>query len=57
MASGRLSRLVSVSYAGQDGTPKPFLIIINSIKVAKDWKIGSEIVPPVPPPPAVKDYA
>jgi hypothetical protein len=45
---------ITVSYAGQDGTPKPFLMIINWIKVAKDWKIASEIILPVPRAPAVK---
>jgi hypothetical protein len=45
---------ITVSYAGQDGTPKPFLMIINWIKVAQDWKVASEIILPVPPPPAVK---
>lgn len=45
---------ITVSYAGQDGTPKPFLLIINWIKVAKEWKIASEVVLPVPPAPAVK---
>jgi hypothetical protein len=45
---------ITVSYAGQDGTPKPFLMIINWIKVAKDWKIAAEIILPVPPAPAVK---
>jgi len=45
---------IAVSYAGQDGTPKPFLMIINWIKVEEDWKIASEIILPVPPTPAVK---
>jgi hypothetical protein len=40
---------ITVSYAGQDGTPKPFLMIIDWIKVAGDWKIASEIILPVPP--------
>jgi hypothetical protein len=40
---------ISVSYAGQDGTPKPFLMIIDWLKVGKDWKIASEIILPVPP--------
>jgi hypothetical protein len=40
---------ITVSYAGQDGTPKPFLIIIDWIKVAQDWKVASEILLPVPP--------
>jgi len=45
---------ITVSYAGQDGTPKPFLMIINWIRVGKDWKIASEIILPVPPAPASK---
>ena len=45
---------ITVSYAGQDGTPKPFLLIISWKKVAKDWKIASEIILPVPPAPPVK---
>jgi hypothetical protein len=45
---------ITVSYVGQDGTPKPFLMIIDWIKVAKDWKIASEIILPVPPSPAAK---
>ncbi|EJN09481.1 hypothetical protein PMI42_06802 [Bradyrhizobium sp. YR681] len=45
---------ITVSYAGQDGTPKPFLMFIEWIKVADDWKIASEIILPVPPAPAAK---
>jgi hypothetical protein len=45
---------ITVSYAGQDGTPKPFLLIINWLKVGNDWKIASEIILPVPPTPAAK---
>jgi hypothetical protein len=45
---------ITVSYAGQDGTPKPFLLIINWLKVGGDWKVASEIILPVPPTPAVK---
>jgi hypothetical protein len=40
---------ITVSYAGQDGTPKPFLMIINWKKIEKDWKVASEIILPVPP--------
>jgi hypothetical protein len=43
---------ITVSYAGQDGTPKPFLMIIDWIRVGKDWKVASEIILPVPPAPA-----
>jgi hypothetical protein len=45
---------ITVSYAGQDGTPKPFLLIVNWIKVLDDWKVASEIILPVPPASAVK---
>lgn len=45
---------ITVSYAGQDGTPKPFLMIINWIKVEQDWKVASEIILPVPPAAAAK---
>ena len=46
---------ITVSYAGQDGTAKPFLMIINWLRVENDWKIASEIILPVPPVPAAKD--
>jgi hypothetical protein len=46
---------ITVSYAGQDGTPKPFLMVINWIKISNDWKIASEIILPVPPAPAVRN--
>ena len=39
---------ITVSYAGQDGTPRPFLMIINWLCVGKDWKVASEIILPVP---------
>ena len=45
---------ITVSYAGQDGTPKPFLMIINWMKVSNDWEIAYEIILPVPPAPVVK---
>jgi hypothetical protein len=45
---------ITVSYAGQDGTPKPFLIVINWLKAGKDWKIASEVLLPVPPAPVAK---
>ena len=45
---------ITVSYAGQDGTAKPFLMI-NWLRVGKDWKVASEIILPVPPAPAAKD--
>ncbi len=45
---------ITVSYAGQDGTPKPFLMIINWIRIGRDWKVASEVILPVPPTPAAK---
>ncbi|MET0968287.1 MAG: hypothetical protein ABWY18_03725 [Tardiphaga sp.] len=45
---------ITVSYAGQDGTAKPFLMIINWLRVGDDWKVASEIILPVPPAPAAK---
>jgi hypothetical protein len=45
---------ITVSYAGQDGTARPFLMIINWLRVGKDWKVASEIILPVPPGPAAK---
>ncbi|MBX9648726.1 MAG: hypothetical protein K2X57_16915 [Xanthobacteraceae bacterium] len=45
---------ITVSYAGQDGTARPFLMIINWLRVGKDWRIASEIILPVPPVPAAK---
>jgi hypothetical protein len=46
---------ITVSYAGQDGTARPFLMMINWLRVGDDWKIASEIILPVPPPPAAKE--
>jgi len=45
---------ITVSYAGQDGTAKPFLLIINWLRVGETWKVASEIILPVPPVPAAK---
>ena len=45
---------ITVSYAGQDGTARPFLMIINWLRVGKKWKIATEIILPVPPIPAAK---
>lgn len=45
---------ITVSYAGQDGTARPFLMIINWLRVGNDWRVASEIILPVPPGPAAK---
>jgi len=46
---------ITVSYAGQDGTPRPFLMIINWLRIGEDWKIAAEIILPVPPAATPKD--
>lgn len=46
---------ITVSYAGQDGKARPFLMIINWLRVEEDWKVASEIILPVPPVPAARD--
>jgi hypothetical protein len=46
---------ITVSYAGQDGRPRPFLMIINWLRIGKDWKVASEIILPLPPVSAAKD--
>jgi hypothetical protein len=45
---------ITVSYAGQDGTAKPFLMIIDWLRMGHDWKVASEIILPVPPSPTIK---
>lgn len=54
MAESYAPMTITVSYAGQDGAPKPFLMLINWIRVGKEWKVASEIILPVPSTPAVK---
>jgi hypothetical protein len=43
---------ISVAYAGQSGTPKPFLMIIEWVRVpAGSWKMATDIALPIPVPP------
>jgi hypothetical protein len=43
---------ISVAYAGQSGTPKPFLMIIEWVRLPSGhWKMATDIALPVPPPP------
>ena len=46
---------ITVSYAGQDGTARPFLMIVNWLRIGEDWKVASEVILPVPPTPTAKD--
>jgi hypothetical protein len=43
---------ITVGYAGQQPVPKPFLLLMDWVKVGGDWKMASDIAIPVPPPPA-----
>lgn len=54
LAESYVPMMITVSYAGQDGRPKPFLMIVDWLKVGRDWKIASEIILPVPPTTVVK---
>jgi hypothetical protein len=43
---------ISVAYAGQSGTPKPFLMIIEWVRGPSGaWKMATDIALPIPPPP------
>ena len=42
---------ISVAYAGQSGTPKPFLMIVEWVSVSGEWKMATDIALPVPPTP------
>lgn len=40
--------LITASYAGQSGTPKPFLIIIDWVRAPDGWKMATDIALPIP---------
>jgi hypothetical protein len=42
---------ISVSYAGQSGTPKPFLMIVEWVRQHGAWKMATDIALPIPPAP------
>jgi hypothetical protein len=41
---------ISVAYAGQTPTPKPFLMIVNWVRTGEGWKMATDIALPIPPP-------
>jgi hypothetical protein len=45
---------ISVAYAGQTPTPKPFLMIVNWVRTSAGWKMATDIALPIPPAPAVQ---
>jgi hypothetical protein len=42
---------IPVGYAGQSGTPKPFLMIVEWVRVGGEWKMATDIALPIPPAP------
>ena len=45
---------ISVSYAGQTATPKPFLMIVTWVRTPDGWKMATDVALPIPPAPASK---
>jgi hypothetical protein len=43
---------ITVAYAGQTPTPKPFLMIVTWVKTPAGWRMATDVALPVPPPPA-----
>jgi hypothetical protein len=39
---------ISVGYAGQPGTPNPFLMIVEWVRVGGEWKMATDVAPPIP---------
>lgn len=40
---------IAVSYAGQTGLPKPFLMIVTWVRTAEGWKMATDVALPIPP--------
>lgn len=55
VAESYVPAAITLSYAGQDRTPKPFLLILTWMKVGKEWEVASEIILPLPPVPESKN--
>jgi hypothetical protein len=45
---------ISVSYAGQIATPKPFLMIVTWVRTPDGWKMATDVALPIPPAPVSK---
>jgi hypothetical protein len=43
---------ITVAYAGQTPTPKPFLMILNWVRTPEGWRMATDIALPIPPAPA-----
>jgi hypothetical protein len=44
--------MITVGYAGQQPVPKPFLLLMDWVRIEGEWKMASDIAIPVPPPPS-----
>jgi hypothetical protein len=42
---------ITVAYAGQTPTPKPFLMILNWVRTSEGWRMATDIALPIPPAP------
>jgi SnoaL-like domain len=42
---------ITVAYAGQTPTPKPFLMILNWVRTPEGWRMAADIALPIPPAP------
>jgi hypothetical protein len=42
---------ITVAYAGQTPTPKPFLMILNWVRTPEGWRMATDIALPIPPAP------
>jgi hypothetical protein len=42
---------ITVAYAGQTPTPKPFLMILNWVRTPDGWRMATDIALPIPPAP------
>jgi hypothetical protein len=41
---------IAVSYGGQTGLPKPFLMIVTWVRSSDDWKMATDVALPIPDP-------
>lgn len=39
---------IAVSYSGQTGLPKPFLMIVTWVRTADGWKMATDVALPIP---------
>ena len=39
---------IAVSYAGQTGLPKPFLMIVTWVRTPEGWKMATDVALPIP---------